>query len=226
MTTPHVPFRPTFAGRIPYRFSVDQFRRLRDAGIVTDADEQDVLAGRYRFSVDQYHRMGRAGVFGDDERMELLDGLVVRTMKYYPPHSSGVQRTRKRIEALLPEGWTARIQDAITLPTTEPLPDIAVARGSDDDYLTRQPGPADLGLVVEVADSSLPGDRGPKSQLYAAAGIVEYWIVNLIDRQVEVMTQPTATGYTHATIYPQDQAVPLTLDGTLVGPIAVSDLLP
>src|SRR5262245_18882937 len=110
----------------------------------------------YRLSVEQYHKLIGAGVLVEGSPIELLEGLLVRKMTIHPPHATSLQRTWKRIFALLSSGWTVRIQQPITLSDSEPEPDVAVARGDDLVYSTHHPGPADLGLVVEVADSSLP----------------------------------------------------------------------
>ena len=183
-----------------------------------------------RFSVDEYHRMIDAGVLDEMDRVELLDGYVVLKMPRNPPHDSTIQRVQKRLFRLLPPGWDVRIQSAVTLPESEPEPDLAVVRGDDSLYQARHPGPADVGLLVEVADSSLDRDRTDKGRIYAQAGIACYWIVNLIDRQVEVYTAPS--GATPAPAYGQRQdfapgsAVPLWLDGALVASLPAADLLP
>ena len=121
-------------------------------------------------------------------------------------------------------GYVFQIADS------EPEPDVAVARGDETTYDTRHPGPGDLGLVVEVAYSSLTLDRVHLARIYARAGIVEYWIVNLIDRQVEVYTQPSgptaAPTYGHRHDYGPGDSVPLVLDGVAVGQVAVSEVLP
>ena len=106
------------------------------------------------------------------------------------------------------------------------MPDVAVARGTDDEYEERHPERADLGLVAEVSDSTLPEDQGSKADLYARGGIEPYWILNLVDRQMEVMTQPTATGYAQQAVYHPGEAVPFRLDGRLIGTLAVEDVLP
>jgi Uma2 family endonuclease len=188
------------------------------------------LASFHRFSVDTYHRMLEAGILDEDARTELLEGYVVTKMGYDPPHATSLQRARKRIERLAASGWDTRIQMPVTLPDSEPQPDIAVARGDDSLYETRHPGPADLGLVVEVADSSLDIDQQDKARIYARAGIVQYWIVNIPDRQVEVYTQPSgptaAPAYAQMQVYPPGSSVPLILDGVALGSVAVDELLP
>ena len=149
-----------------------------------------------------------------------------------PPHMTAHNRLRKLLDRLLPVGWDSRIQGPITLRAggSEPEPDYVLVRGSDADYETRHPGPTDIGLVVEVADSSLAEDRGDSQRIYARAGIVEYWIVNVPDRQIEVYTSPLVSAdpprYAVRTDYPTGATVPLTLGGLEVGSLGVSDVLP
>jgi Uma2 family endonuclease len=118
----------------------------------------------------------------------------------------------------------------VTIDESEPEPDVSVVRGDTRSYLTRHPGPSDTGLVVEVADESLVRDRGVKKRLYARARSPHYWIVNLIDRQVEVYSDPTGPAdkpdYRLRRIYGGDERVPVILDGVEVGTIAIRDLLP
>src|SRR6266498_4470063 len=144
-----------------------------------------------RFSVDEYHRMIEIGILDETDRVELLDGYVVLKMPRNPPHDGTIDLVHEALASRLPGGWYARIQEAITLSESEPEPDLAVVRGTRRSYLTQHPGPADVGLLVEVADSSLDRDRNDKGPIYAQAGIPCYWIVNLVDRRIEVFTAPS-----------------------------------
>ena len=111
---------------------------------------------------------------------------------------------------------------------SEPAPDEAVVRGSIRDYARGQrgkPGPADIGLVVEVSDSSLVDDRAMVG-IYGPAGVPVYWLVNLVDRQVEVYSGPHAHGYATRKDYHSGDYVSVVLDGTIVGQIAVDEILP
>src|SRR5262249_942521 len=145
----------------------------------------------YRLSVAQYHAMARAGILKEGEPVELIEGLLVQKMTKHPPHPVATGLTRDAVAARLPAGWFVRVQDPITLDTSEPEPDVVVARGQPRDYTTHHPGPADVPLVMEVAETSLDEDRGIKKWMYARNRIPTYWIVNLIDQQVEVYTVPT-----------------------------------
>jgi Putative restriction endonuclease len=187
-------------------------------------------AGFRRFSVAEYHKLIQMGMLTPDENLELIEGYLVHKMSRKPPHSTSYSRTRKKIEAILPTGWELRLQDAITLSSSEPEPDIALARGSDADYETRHPGPPDLALVVEISDSSLEADQSDKQRIYARDGVVRYWIVNLPDRRVEVYTDPQPAAdppcYATRTDFASGTSVPLVLDGTTVGMIVVDEILP
>ena len=185
----------------------------------------------YRLTVSQYHAMITAGVLEERRGVELLEGLLVVAMSKGNPHRKAINKLRKRIDGLLTAGLNSQIQDPVTLDDgTEPEPDYCVFRGSDDDFTGHHPGPADLLLVVEVADTSLASDRRDKGRLYAAAEVAVYWIVNTVDGQVEVYTdpQPAADPPAYATsqVYRPGDAVPLTLDGAAVAAVPVADLLP
>jgi Uma2 family endonuclease len=182
----------------------------------------------HRFSVDEYHRMIDLGMF-NTVRVELLEGIVVRKMSRNPPHDGCLQCVDWRITPLVPAGWCRRLQSAITLADSEPEPDVCIARGDQRSYLQHHPGPAEIGLVIEVSESTLPDDR-QKARIYARAGIPIYWIVNLVDGQVEVYTAPSGPTATPAYANRQDYLpgtnVPLVLDTAIVGHVPVADLLP
>jgi Uma2 family endonuclease len=191
---------------------------------------QAQMAGLYRFSVAQYHKLIEIGVLTEDDNLELLDGYLVHKMSRNPPHDAAIQKILKRLFRILPPDWDLRIQSAITLSHSESEPDLAVVRGDETRYLTNHPGPPDIGLVIEVADSTLDSDRVDKGRIYAEAGIVYYWIVNLVDRQIEVYTLPSGATATPAFGQRQDYRmgddVPLLLDAAIVANIPVRDLLP
>ena len=108
----------------------------------------------------------------------------------------------------------------------EPEPDLAVVRGTKDEYARRHPRPGDVELLIEVADSTLEKDRGPKLVAYGRGGISVYWIVNLIDRQLEIHPVPLPIGYRDRRVLVAGEEAPLTLEGKEVGRIPVSAILP
>jgi Uma2 family endonuclease len=184
----------------------------------------------YRLTVEQYHAMARAGILTEDDPVELLEGWLVQKMTKYRPHVIATELLRRALEHLPPSGWYVAIQGPTTTVDSEPEPDLAIVRGDVRDYPDRHPGPTDVALVVEVADSSLREDRGAKKRLYARAGISVYWIVNLIDRRIELYTDPSGPvrkpDYRRERNYGADDMVPVVLNGVEVGSMLVSDLLP
>ena len=186
----------------------------------------------YRLSLEKYEAMVRSGVFSKRDRLELIEGYLVAKMTKYPPHTVSSQLCRVRLDRLLPPGWHLRIEGPIRIPSraSMPEPDLAVARGEIRDYATRDPEPADVALVVEVAESSLDDDRNVMSRIYGGGGVTLYWIVNLVDQQIEVYSGPSGSsepvGYRHCEVYCPGQAVPLVIEGAEVARIPVADLLP
>jgi Uma2 family endonuclease len=183
-----------------------------------------------RLSVAQYHEMIAAGILDDSQPVELLEGLLVRKMNKNPPHRIATGKTRRVLEQVIPSGWYVDTQEPITTGDSEPEPDVSVVRGRTEDYAQRHPGPAELALVAEVAYESLLRDRLDKKQVYAKARIAVYWIINLIDSQVEVYTNPTgpaqAPDYLDWQVFASGDSIPLIIDGREVARVAVADLLP
>src|SRR5207253_1578278 len=120
-----------------------------------------------RFSVEEYHRMIDAGVFGEEERFELLEGLIVSKMPGRPPRDMAIETCTASLLGCLPRAWRNRTQSAIRMADSEPEPDVVLVAGAIRDYEDRHPGPGDLALVIEVADSSLISDRLQKGRVYA-----------------------------------------------------------
>lgn len=184
----------------------------------------------YRFSVAQYQRMVELGILGPDDKVELLEGYVVNKMSRDLAHDSAIQRILHTLLRLLPPGWDVRIQMAIELSDSKPEPDCSIVKGDYSTFRARHPNPTDVGLVLEVANTSLDRNIQEKSQIYARSNIVTYWVIDLTNSAVHVFTQPSGPTATpayasHAVIHPPT-TVPLTLDGVAVGPIAAADLLP
>jgi Uma2 family endonuclease len=184
----------------------------------------------FPLSVEQYHTMIEAGVLTDDDPVELLEGVLVFTMPKNPPHRYVVQTADEMIRKMLPPGWMYQSQEPITLEDGEPEPDGAVIRGSRRDYRTRHPTPRETAMVVEVADATLPRDRRIKLRSYARAGISTYWIINLIDRCIEIYQRPDQAApeplYLDKQVRNEGESIELVVDGVKIGQIAVRDLLP
>jgi len=180
----------------------------------------------YRIPVSLYDRLVDQGGIAEDEPIELLNGVLVRKMPKGPRHDASSSRCRRAIEGLLGAGWHLRVECAVRIPDySQPEPDLSIVRGDVDDYSDRHPEPADVGLIVEIADSSLARDRGEKRDLYAKAGVPAYWIVNLVARQAEAHSLPVGGSYPAATIVGEHEAIELVLDGRSLGRIRVADLL-
>ncbi len=180
----------------------------------------------YRLTVDEYERLADAAILEDD-RIELIDGYLVRKMTQKPPHVWAVETAHDRMSPILPAGWFIREEKPVRIPRfDEPEPDLSVIRGDRDRFRGRHPTPRHISLLVEVADTSLGRDRGEKKMAYARGRIPVYWIINLIDRQVEVYSDPRRGQYRTSQIFKPGRDVPLVIDGAEVGRVAVADLLP
>ncbi len=186
-------------------------------------------ASMARFSVARYQRMIETGILTSEDKVELLENCVVLKMSKNPPHESTLQQMLRPLLRSLPPDWDLRIQAAVSLTDSQPEPDFTVVRGTAADYKHRHPGPGDIGIAIEVADTSLLRDQRDKTRIYARGGIPCYWIVNLIDRRVEVYTQPSGAtplpSYTSFQVYQPGDAIPFVLDGNIVGTIPVNALL-
>jgi Uma2 family endonuclease len=184
----------------------------------------------YRLTVEQYHAMAEAGILTEDDPVELVEGWLVQKMTKNPPHIAATRLLHQALSSLIPKGWMVDTQNPIALTDSEPEPDLMVIRGAPLDYRDRLADPQDMALIVEVADTSLQQDRGTKKRLYAHAGIPVYWIVNLVDRRVEVFTVPSGPAeepdYGERRDYGPDENVPVLLGGVEAGSLPVAELLP
>lgn len=184
----------------------------------------------FRFSVSRYQRMIEEGIFNSKDRVELLEQYIVLKMPHSPPHNGTIDLVNAAIPVRVPSGWLRRVQQAVVLSDSQPEPDFALVRGTPRSYLSRHPGPGDVGLIVEVADSSLLRDQRDKTRIYARGTIPCYWIVNLVDRRIEVYSQPSGPtavpAYASFQIYQPGNNVPLVLDGNTVGAVPADELLP
>lgn len=152
---------------------------------------------RFRLSRDRYHQMIESGIFGEDERIELIEGGLVTMSPIGAEHSGIVDQLSEILVDQLARRAVVKVQGPIQLDDhSEPEPDVVLSKPRRDYYKRSLPQPADVLLVIEVADSSLAYDRTVKMPLYAQAGIAEAWIVNLIDRWIEVYRDPSPAGYT------------------------------
>jgi Uma2 family endonuclease len=142
-----------------------------------------------RFTRVEYERLIDLGVFQPGEAIELIGGELMVAEPQGAPHYTAIRKTAQALEAAFGPGWEVRTEGPIGLDDdSEPEPDVAVVPGAPDDYARAHPSrPV---LTVEVADSSLALDRQHKGSLYARAGLLDYWVLNLIDRLLEVYREP------------------------------------
>jgi len=172
----------------------------------------------YRLSVAQYQAMAQHGILGPEDKVELIRGWLVPKMTIHPPHAVACGLLMDVLPQRLPAGWHLRLQNPTTLEDSVPEPDGAIIRGARRafDVARGHPQPGDVGLVIEVSDSSLDEDRTTKRALYAEAGIATYWIVNLVDNVVEVHTAPAGGDYSVVQAIAPGDEVPLVLGGVEV----------
>ena len=142
-----------------------------------------------RFTRAEYDRLIDLGLFQQGEAIELIGGQLMVAEPQGAPHYAAILKTAKALEAAFGPGWLVRTQGPIGLDEdSEPEPDVTVVPGTPDDYVRAHPSrPV---LTVEVAESSLTSDRERKGSLYARAGLEDYWVLNLVDRVLEVYREP------------------------------------
>jgi Uma2 family endonuclease len=149
-----------------------------------------------RFTVDEYHRMAEVGILSEDDRVELIDGEIVEMVPIGSRHAASVDRLTKVFTNLVGDQAIVRVQNLIRLGGhSEPQPDIALLRPRADFYASAHPGPEDVLLVVEVAETSADTDRAVKLLLYARAGVLEAWLVDLSGEIIEAYRHPSPDGY-------------------------------
>ncbi len=179
-----------------------------------------------RLTVEQYEALIDSGIFTERDRFTLVNGLLVANLPPKRPHMIACDKVGHMLERTIPAGWHVMPDGPVRLPPgSEPQPDFAVVRGRPEHYPIHPPEAANLALVVEVSYATLDDDRN-MAAVYGAALIPVYWIINPVDRQVEVYTGPDAYGYATYEIHMPGESVPLDIDGVRVGQIAVDDMLP
>lgn len=160
-----------------------------------------MVANEHRFTVAEYYRMGETGVLRPDARVELLEGRIIDMSPIGPFHGGVTNRLLQLFIEPARGRWLVASNNPVHLDEhSEPQPDLMLLRPKVDDYSTRHPGPDDVLLLIEVADSSLNFDRDDKLPLYGKCDIPEVWLVNLVDECVEVYREPHFTGYGAKTI--------------------------
>ncbi len=189
----------------------------------------------YRLNVDQFDRMVATGILTENDRVELLEGALIAKMSKNPPHRVATRKTVLALERVISPEWHAAKEEALQVSAlSKPEPDAAVVRAEIEFDATRDAEAADCALVAEVADATLDYDRTVKLRTYATAGIAIYWIINLVNRQIEVysdptgpvVTEPDSAVYRRREVFGPDDTVPVVIAGREVGTIRAADLLP
>ncbi len=151
---------------------------------------------RRLITVDEYERMAELGIIGPDERVELIEGEIVMKPPMGPLHWSSLARLTRLFVVRLGERAVVAPQAPVRLPPiSEPEPDFAIYLPRDDFYARERAGAGDAYAFIECSDTSLRFDRRTKGRVYGKAGVREYWIVNLVDRCVEIHRDPHELGY-------------------------------
>jgi Uma2 family endonuclease len=183
-----------------------------------------------RLSVEEYQRIIASGLLNPDRNVEFLEGVIVRKVRSSLRHDSAVEKLLEALRPLLPRGWSATANCAIVTRESQPEPDVAIACDKLQDAQSNSPRAADAALVIEVADNSLPYDRRSKGRIYARAAIPYYWVLNLLDGQLEVFSNPSGPvpmpGYQEQRVYRTDDKVSLVIGLDDLGAIRVGDVLP
>lgn len=191
------------------RFSLAEYERMIELGILTKRDKCELIRGKilqkhwddgsvhppyHRFSLDQYERMIDAGILTEQDRCELIRGEIIEKMTIGEAHAACVMRLTRLLGLLIRDDAILSVQNHIAVSDSRPEPDLVLLTPRDDFYAESAPRPADILLLIEVADSSFEFDRTKKLPLYAESGVSEYWIANLNNDTVEVYRDPQSDG--------------------------------
>lgn len=188
-------------------FDVRDYYAMARAGILGHEENVELIEGTIirkhaappaprLFNVDEYYAMAQAGILGEDDRVELIEGEIVVMSPASSPHAGCINALTRLLVQAAGDQAIVSVQQPLRLSElSEPEPDVAVLRWRDDHYRARHPRPADALLVIEVARSSLRGDRKVKLPLYARYSVPEVWIVDLEAHRVEVYRSPGPDGY-------------------------------
>jgi Uma2 family endonuclease len=186
-----------------------------------------------RLTVSQYRRLHELGIVSSTQQVELLEGFLIENMPRNPRNNPATRAFEKSVSEQLPNGWVLLISRAIPLceskPESEPEPDYMIVRATADLDCKNSLRPDDIGVVVEIVGSYPPLERVDLGRIYARARIPVYWVFDFVAQIIEVFTQPSGPidcpHYAKRDKYPVGSAVPVVLDGTTVGTIAVADVM-
>ena len=187
---------------------------------------------RHKLTVDDYHKLGDAGVLNEDSRVELIEGELIEMAPIGGPHmglinrltepgaalAGALDRLNKLLVFAVGDAGVVSVQNAVTLPPwSEPQPDFAILRPGADTRHAPVPNPPDVLWLIEVADTTLAYDRRTKVPIYARAGILEVWVVDVNACAIEVFHSPRSNGYSHASIHAAPARIsPTALPGVVI----------
>jgi len=158
---------------------------------VTIAEERPISLRRHRLTVDDFHRMGEVGLLTEDDRIELVEGELIDMAPIGPKHADLTNYLLRLFARQLAEDKMVAVQNPVRFARyCELYPDLAIVRNRR--YSTAHPGPQDVYLIVEIADTTLAYDRGTKLPLYAAHRIPEVWIIDVGENRIEIYGEPDA----------------------------------
>jgi Uma2 family endonuclease len=160
------------------------------------------------WTVEEYHRMAEAGIFAPDERVELLEGKILCKSAKSTAHRSTTGRIDYLLKKRLEKIALICVQDPVKLnDRSEPEPDLSVVKIDPLDYADHHPTPSEVYLIIEVADSSLKFDCEIKAKTYSLAGIKDYWVLDVVKRELYIFRNPTQTGYESQVIVGENETV-------------------
>jgi len=219
------------------KWTTAEYRRMQEVGILAPDTPVEWVAGdlilqgtggeRHRWTREEYYRMGDAGILGTEERVELIEGEVLKMSPQLPPHTVTISLVAGALSTAFGPGYYVRQQVPLELQgSVEPEPDAAVVPGSPRDYQDAHPTTALL--VVEVSDTSLAFDQTKKAALYAAARILDYWIIDLVHHRVEIRRDPLqgAQGFNYQSVTSYGPGETLSPFAAPAAAVPVDDLLP
>jgi Uma2 family endonuclease len=178
---------------------------------------------RYRVTIDDFYRMGEAGVFDGKPRVELIEGDVIGMAPIGTVHASTTRLLADHFNHRIAQCFVSVQQPIHLSEGSEPEPDIAIVRGHNRDYRARHPGAADCLLIIEIAHTTQTYDREVKAPLYAAYGVVEYWLIDTVANTVTVFRDPVEGRYRYCVEHPGATIIE-PLDA-LLPPVNVSDVV-
>ena len=177
-----------------------------------------------RFSVHEYHQMAAAGILNEDDPVELIEGEIVEMPPMGSPHAACISRLTQILVTQAGNLADVRVQLPVRLDErSEPEPDLALVKSRADSYASAHPGPDDVLSVIEVADTTLHYDRSVKGPWYARAGLLTYWLVDLVHGRVDVHREPVAGRYRTVRAFGRGER--LSLEALPGIDIAVEDVL-